>query len=398
MRKIFILFSLVFFVLTANFVLWFSHTRVIRSTLTDIQREWEFYRASMSYDDLYFNNFKSWNVNGVIDNLTIKLDRYIDAKLIFSRVNFISEPFKQTIELRADGDVFLITHPGTEKERNYKINYTNGFPTIELSFKTSLNEFGSKFNNTSESIIDELESFIYYDSGFTMHDLDNSSDYISIKNVKASVASTKEESGKIYNFLFKCDEMEYLDDYHSEKEDSVIDINNKKTGINSLNIDFSLLYVPKALQKQETLKHSKKGLSDGKFDTLKFKINDISMLNERYGISANGTLKKRIGIIMPKLDIVFTLTNYKEYIADVSANFNYLLETHPETRALLPYKPLSKKKIQTLSEFIGKYEINSHDIRFRINNSDTTLRINEQDLLNFMIDLQEIMITPDKSK
>lgn len=389
MRKIYITLLFVAIVIVVNFMLWFAHTRTINAALVGIKKELGVMGIKVTYDDLYYDNFKSWNVEGVISNLKISSERLLAGSVVINRVGFSSQPFKEHVELRGEDNVFL-TLKTLGGEENYKLVFANGVPSIEIEFNTSLKALNDSFSDSSSKLFGQIKKIEYYDSGVTLFDLDSQQNYISIGSSKFSLKADQNVDKEKYELLINYKDLKYNPEFKGVKDTQVISEGNIKRGAQNANIDLIINCLISDKQKEYRKEHDLKGA--GIFDMYDVNISDMSFSNELFGLSMVGGAKKYLGIMLPTVDVKITVSNYNNMIDQYIAMLNSIIKERPEIAAFLPYRLMEDAQIKRVKELFSRFKKNDTDLELTLSGSkDKEFMISEVPALLFMTELQNIL-------
>ncbi len=368
MRKIFYLFLLIFALLAVNFTMWFVHTRTIHNSVAVLKKQLALYKIDLSYEDLYFSNFKAWNTTGIVSKVKFRLNSTNPRVLVVDRINIISDTLKEHLELQTHGKILYSEIHG-DSTKTFDINFHNGSPSVEVQFLTSLNSLSDSLEiegDETPQILRNIKTIKYYDSGFDLVDISNNQKYLSVESSKVSLTSHFSSMSKKYDTLLDIKNMTYNPEYPAHiNEKALFDINSK-LGANNVHLDLSMIIQPSEHQKESIKKQRE---SDPKadvpmvFDSFQIVFNESLFSTGDISSKLVGTIDKQpTSGILPYLDIKLEIADYNRALDYYFISLNTAIDNMKRDNPLIPFKPVSSDQSSKFREYLKQFAVNEKDL------------------------------------
>jgi hypothetical protein len=395
MRKILYVLGLILILLTVNFTLWFMHTRTIHSAVSGLKKQLALYKIDLSYEDLYFNNFKSWNVAGTLSKVKLRVNSKNPHVLKFDHISIYSNPIKEHVELQTQGGV-TYSRISDQKEDIYDIKFHNGSPSVEIYFLTSLNSLSNSMESSEDEtppLLRNIKSIKYYDSGFDLTDVSKNSRYLTMEGSKFSLASQIKASSRRYDTVLDVKGLRFDPEYASELYTSTADKLNIESGINNIHTDISMVIQPSENQLEfiKKLKEKDKNAEFNKvLDSFQIIFNDATFSSDHVTSSIKGSLNKQPSSgFLPYIDISIQISDYKKCADRYFSSLNDSITQLSSEQPILPIKKINPEQIEKFKKFLSQFSDNGQDLSIQFKRlKDSELTISGKSAADLMSELQ----------
>jgi hypothetical protein len=362
MRKIFVLLFLIVLAFGANFSLWFLHTRAVHQALAQLRRELSHNNVILNYDDIKFNNFKSWRVDGDIKKVSLRYGKDRAKHINFDNLKFQSLPFDNKIILTLDGKINLIEHYSNNITKGYDIIQRDGInPKIILNLETSLKEVAETLKDPEEPKFHLIDAMSYEDGGFLMYDTGNNELFYEVGPSTLDMSSNTTENEMRFVFAFSLKDLAFNKDYSIPYNEKTLHDIALKLGATSLDLKFDYVQSPSKLSLELLSKENKKKYKKI-FDSYQVHIKQLRQVTDLYTINITGIVDRQPDIFIPIIDMNLRINNYKtftKYFVDFyNANLDKMLEEHPN----FPAKKITPQRFEKLLELLKSMGAVNEDI------------------------------------
>lgn len=404
MRKIFVVIGVIVAIFIVNFSLWVAHTRTIHRAVTVLKHNLAFHGVNFYYDDLYFDSFKSWSVEGTLKNVTITNNlRNVTRVIEIQAVNFISLPFSEKIEINIPKSVdYKVKANGESKDELYRINFSHGNPTLEIDFITSLNSTNDAFSDHIHNpFFVNIKKLSYYDSGFEITNRETGENYMRSENNKWELLNVSKDGALSVNFEAKFSDMSntprYIDP-NDMSEEFKHRIKAKSDFYTKGN--FAMVVSDEQLEYIKEMKNNGKDTNIKKFlDTYQFKFDKLDMTSGEYALSITGEVQKYLNVIFPTFDLNVRVNKYTNLVDYYFENLNLSVEQLSK----LPNSPVKEKisptQVNKVKSILAKFSNNDDVLNMHFTGSKYgVFEISGRPLLEVWTELQAIIFANIKEE
>jgi hypothetical protein len=393
MRKIiFAIISLIILAFIGNFVAWFWHTRTIENALSNLQRELSYRNIDIHYDDIHYGQFKSWQVGGILENVSIKTKGAQSSDIQFKEIKFVSYPLQYKVEFKPVGNVIYIAN-FNDKSKVYEVSYDESQPPyIEMIFNNSLVELEEVIKvNEGLSFLKVINKLNYHDNGLQFFDSTLNKKYLSIQGANLMINGSREKNSNNINFLFSVEEFKYDPAY----EDAIDQFHNylikaqKLYGPSSIYFNFAVKEHASKKTKdyiaQKEVETNSKVENEAIFDAVTIEIASIEIKNDKYSVNFKGELTKEPGLFLPISNVELEINNYNVFVNDFVDTYNARFQDSIIT------KPLTVEQRKKLNSFFSQFAKGvATDIEMKIVLNEAETSVSGKPINDVIRDLSEI--------
>lgn len=159
--------------LGGNYYLWSNEVKSINQSLVKIESDLAKQKVKLTYDSVDYGMMKAWDVGATLTNVKFEGgEGALKSEVSIQKVLLKKDNMNQIVEMKFDGDMVqkIATPMG---EESYKFVFTNGIPTLKVSFDKTTNE---------------IFKFEYSDSGHKMIDAKTGEQIVSVDSSMASAS------------------------------------------------------------------------------------------------------------------------------------------------------------------------------------------------------------------
>lgn len=371
-------------------------------TLNELKRKLGYNNVEMSYGDIKYNTFQSWQVNGQIIDLKISYGDKSKREIFFPKLKFEARPFSNKIKFYpVESPIYKTTEKGKLVE--YSIN-SSDLEKMNLSMKLDI-DFSDMLEymrtpNTTKPAYVFISKLDVTSPKFEVFDRTANLRMLDVDGFEVGYLTNSEELANTFVFKSHVDNIvtseEYIDKvgYSDELRSSY-----KKYGIGNIHVDFTFKKSPSKDQLEFLAKHKDKGVVPV-FDLVTITLDNVNFKTSSYDFKMEGVLEKMPYSVFPDAKV-------KMYVDDIDA----MLDTHlavmedSYNRAkienpFLPLPELGKSKSQKFKDYLKS--LTKHTDGYyvlEVNKSkDEEMKVGNKSVLEFTTELQSIIFSTEQPK
>lgn len=404
MRKIFVLLGIIITILVVNFSLWFVHTRTIHRAVTVLKNNLALYGINLYYEDLYFDSFKSWSVQGTLKSVVITNDmRNITRVAEIEAVNFSSFPFSEFIEISIPQSINYKKNALGAKEELLRIDFPNGKPTFEIDFITSLNSTNDSISeHDNNPFFVNIKKLSYYDSGFEVLNRENGENYMHSGNNKLEFINVGKDGLRAVDFEMKFSDMSNTPKFHNPSMEVSDELMHKLSVKSDFYVkgNFSMLVSDEQLEYINEMKRIGKDANIKKFlDTYKFKFDNFDVVTNDYSLHVSGEVQKYLNVFLPTFNLKVTVANYNNLVDLYFSSLNLAVEEMKK----IPDSPVQEKvndsQVTKVKSILSKFSEGNETLNMHFTGTkDGVFEISGRSLVEVWTELQAIIFANIKEE
>jgi hypothetical protein len=370
----------------------------MNTSLKALKKQLALYKVELTYDDLFYKNFKAWNVEGVITGVKLKINTQNPQTINIGRLYVTSKPFSEHLEIHTEDDIFYIQHT-KEKDKNFSVDFHNGSPSIDVEFQTSLNKLADTIeDDETPQILRNIKNIRYYDSGFDLFDTDKQARYLSVKQNNFSIDGSVSKSSKIYDNKLTIQDLVFDPNYPSDDHEKFLDKANIDTGSTSINLDVTFTMKPSQHQ-LEFIEKVKAQDSNAKtkivLDSFEIRFNNADFTSSSRHSNVKGYILKEPDTgLLPYVDLNLTMSDYKNYLDHYFLSLNHSINQMLMENPILPIKPIDTKQIEKFKTYVSQFSENGQDLKIHLLREDRgDLLLSGRPMMSILNELQSIFFS-----
>lgn len=365
MRKIFTVLAALLIAFVLNFTLWFLHTRTIAEKITTLQADLQKERGIiLSYDDILFSTFKSWEVSGDLVNFKIK-SKY-GNELTVERLGFDSLPFDNQL-------LFTINSEIEAKGQDFgeaTVNWEPRIPLIaEIHFHkdaktSSLQSYGDVISAVNLSL-PQLDLTSKEDGSIMARLYPTSFTYKSERNSNRNVESINLDSKGL----------EFISDKFYADIPPELKVFVKNMGKTTTELDLRV----------ERYGRGEKGARD--FTDMQFTYNKSRLSNNLFSFDINGHFHTKNTLMLKDIDITLSLENPDTFVDYTYEQVKYYNSVSSEFKSD-PSFDIDFSRKQELKNLLKKFNKDNNSVSLVLKQSNSGLpTVSGMPILDFLREL-----------
>ena len=393
MKKIYALLSLVIVAFIINFTIWFWQTKIITDNLIELQRQLSQAGIDLSYEEIKFSTFRSWQVNGYIENLKIGFGKQPRTDIEIPNLKFFSKPFDKAVDFTTNDNVSIsFTTPISYK--SYQINYTEGsYPIITLDLDVSFSAFLDVLRDPHRKPMYTFIRHLQLSSPeFNLTDTKNHSIYLMGKKIFLDLYSDKDNNSRNFIIDLAMNNIIYNSNYIVEND---IEKADKSLAVQLGNIDvlFQAHYKEQPSKKQlEFLQQQERQDMKVVFDSYYVDVKEIHFNTDLFGFSLKGYIDKQPEYIIPAGDLKFTLKNYNNFVNHYVDSINLGIDKFTLQYFILPIQKIDEAKKEKFRKALKPFNKEGDNLVLEISRQGgDEIKISGRSLLDIFTELQTLL-------
>lgn len=353
-----------------NFAIWFMYTRQITNTLESIQKNLKRSGVTFTYDDLIFNNFKSWHIS-----LQIKEPSFLIQNK-FEQNKFYTDAIDLEIINFTDFANFTLLgsihndNQHTKKGKSAYILDFNAPPQVHVKMKNDPAMLKELFFNFiwSDQKTDNIAKFVhhvtYKDQGGLIYDITDGKKqpyYLMKTGNFVSVTNLSEHLTSKLHLEFAQKDVSWFPEYKA-RSDLDQRIYNTSVSLGNLNCVGSIDIENGASEttKEKWQQTYGNNYTQNKDITPVFEVSNVhfknlSALTSKFNIAVNGHYSRQMGVPFPFVDLNADIRGKREFLVYYQQLFNSLTSKLEDQLPAFAFKEATNEQISQLDHLLTSF-------------------------------------------
>lgn len=371
-------------------------------TLNELKRKLGYNNIEMSYGDIKYNTFQSWQVNGQIIDLKISYGDKSKKEIFFPKLKFEARPFSKKIKFyTAENPIYRTTEKGKLTEFSVlssDLEKMNLSLKLDIAFSEML-EYMRTTNTTKPAYV-FISKLDVNAPKFEVFDRTANLKMLDVDGFEIGYHTEAEELASSFVFRSHIDNLVTSEEY-VEKSSYSDELRNsyKMYGIGNINVDFTLKKSPSKDQLEFLAKHKDKGVVPV-FDLITITLDKVNFKASSYDFKMEGVVEKMPYSVFPDAKVKMYVDNIdsmlETHLGVLEDSYNRAKIENP----FLPLPDLTKTKTEKFKEYLKSLTKHSDGYYvLEVNKSkDEEMKVGSKTVLEFTTELQSIIFSSEQPK